>query len=125
MKGLSVKQPWASRIASGAKTIETRTWSTDYRGDLLIHASRCPRSKNSGKALCVVEVRHCRPMRTDDQEAAMCVVYPGAVSWLPANVRPINPIPVRGALGLWHVGDDVLAKLEFVLDQAIWTKRYG
>jgi hypothetical protein len=39
VKGLSVKQPWAGFIADGRKTIETRTWKTDYRGPLLICAS--------------------------------------------------------------------------------------
>jgi len=36
MKALSVKQPWANKIASGEKTIEVRTWYTHYRGPLLI-----------------------------------------------------------------------------------------
>lgn len=40
MKALSVKQPWASLIDDGTKTIETRKWSTRYRGDLLICASQ-------------------------------------------------------------------------------------
>ncbi len=38
MKALSIKQPWAHYIASGQKTIETRTWETKYRGPLLICA---------------------------------------------------------------------------------------
>jgi hypothetical protein len=37
---LSVKQPWASLIASGRKTIETRMYCTRHRGWLLIMASR-------------------------------------------------------------------------------------
>lgn len=36
---LSLWQPWASLIATGAKTIETRGWRTDYRGPLLICSS--------------------------------------------------------------------------------------
>lgn len=40
MKTLSVLQPWASLIATGAKKIETRSWSTKYRGPLAIHASK-------------------------------------------------------------------------------------
>lgn len=32
-------QPWATLIALGAKRIETRSWSTSYRGQLAIHAS--------------------------------------------------------------------------------------
>ncbi|WP_443945589.1 ASCH domain-containing protein [Pedobacter sp. AW1-32] len=39
MKALSIKQPWASLIASGIKDIENRTWATKYRGRIYIHAS--------------------------------------------------------------------------------------
>ncbi len=39
MKGLSLWQPWATLMALGAKTIETRDWPTDYRGPLAIHAT--------------------------------------------------------------------------------------
>lgn len=39
MKALTVRQPWATLIAIGAKTIETRSWSTMYRGELAIHAA--------------------------------------------------------------------------------------
>lgn len=38
MKALTIRQPWASLIAHGVKTIETRSWSTKYRGPLAIHA---------------------------------------------------------------------------------------
>lgn len=33
-------QPWATLVVMGLKTIETRTWATDYRGPLFIHASK-------------------------------------------------------------------------------------
>ena len=39
MKALTIKQPWASLIASGIKDIENRTWKTHYRGKIYIHAS--------------------------------------------------------------------------------------
>lgn len=38
-KVLTLTQPWATLIAIGAKRIETRSWSTSYRGPLLIHAA--------------------------------------------------------------------------------------
>ncbi len=38
MKALTIKQPWASAIISGIKTVENRTWYTHYTGRLLIHA---------------------------------------------------------------------------------------
>lgn len=39
MKTLSIRQPFASLICRGIKTIENRSWKTAYRGKLLIHAS--------------------------------------------------------------------------------------
>jgi len=40
VKALSLWQPWATLIANGAKQIETRSWSTSYRGPILIHAAK-------------------------------------------------------------------------------------
>ena len=40
MKALSLTQPWATLIAVGAKRIETRSWSTPFRGLIAIHASK-------------------------------------------------------------------------------------
>jgi uncharacterized protein (UPF0264 family) len=37
---LSVKQPWAALLAHGRKTIEVRSWRTQYRGRVLLHAAR-------------------------------------------------------------------------------------
>ncbi|EJL66291.1 ASCH domain-containing protein [Flavobacterium sp. CF136] len=39
MKALSIKQPWAHLIAAGIKDIENRTWRTNFRGRIYIHAS--------------------------------------------------------------------------------------
>jgi len=40
MKALTLTQPWASLVAIGAKTVETRSWSTKYRGPIAIHAAK-------------------------------------------------------------------------------------
>ena len=40
IKAITLTQPWASAIALGFKQYETRNWPTDYRGQLLIHASK-------------------------------------------------------------------------------------
>lgn len=40
MKALTLTQPWASLIAIGAKRIETRSWTTDFRGQVAIHAAK-------------------------------------------------------------------------------------
>ncbi len=39
---LSIRQPWAALIVAGRKTIEVRTWSTQRRGPIWIHASKLP-----------------------------------------------------------------------------------
>lgn len=40
MPALTLTQPWASLMAIGAKRIETRNWSTNYRGLMAIHAAK-------------------------------------------------------------------------------------
>jgi hypothetical protein len=40
MKTLTVRQPHATLIAAGFKGNETRSWGTNYRGPLAIHAAR-------------------------------------------------------------------------------------
>ena len=39
MKVITIWQPYAQAILLGLKHYETRTWKTDYRGDLVIHSS--------------------------------------------------------------------------------------
>jgi hypothetical protein len=48
MKVLSIQQPWASLIVLGHKKIETRSWNTKYRGEILIHASAGKNGTNRG-----------------------------------------------------------------------------
>ena len=40
MKALSTLQPWAWLIVNGHKDIENRTWRTDVRGRILVHAGK-------------------------------------------------------------------------------------
>jgi hypothetical protein len=40
MKCISIRQPWALAIVKGFKDVENRSWKTDYRGPILIHASK-------------------------------------------------------------------------------------
>lgn len=37
---LSIRQPWAELIVSGKKTVEVRSWITEYRGKLWLHAAK-------------------------------------------------------------------------------------
>lgn len=39
MKALTIRQPWAWLIVNGYKDVENRTWETNYRGFVFVHAS--------------------------------------------------------------------------------------
>lgn len=123
MKAQTVLQPYAGWIASGLKLIETRTWYTSYRGDLLICAGKrihplySDDYKNHkgdwqnkwlnifGKALCIVNLFDCKPMTPDDEKLAMCEIYEGAWSWYLTDIRQINPIDIKGQLGLFNISN--------------------
>ena len=40
MKAITLWQPYASLVICGYKKFETRSWSTNYRGELAIHAAQ-------------------------------------------------------------------------------------
>lgn len=40
MKAITIWQPWASLVAVEAKRFETRSWPTNYRGPIAIHAAK-------------------------------------------------------------------------------------
>ena len=40
MKALTIRQPWATLIMQGVKRYEFRSWKTNFRGEVLIHAGK-------------------------------------------------------------------------------------
>lgn len=100
MRALSLHQPWASLIAVEAKRIETRSWATNYRGWVAIHAAtrwtEAERSFLSDPAFREPLAAHYQP---DDGEA----------NWLPlgafialarlAHMHSTNdkPLPAQGS----------------------------
>lgn len=103
MKAISVKQPWANMIASGEKSIETRTWKTSPRGPLLIVSSKTPAIAPAGQAVAIVVLIECRPMSVLDEPDACCPEYDGAFSWVFEIIRRIDPFPVVGQPGFIDV----------------------
>ncbi|HBC62365.1 MAG TPA: RNA-binding protein [Planctomycetaceae bacterium] len=113
MKALSIRQPFASLIASGEKTIELRTWYTHYRGPVLICASKSAtgltadeRRLPRGVALCIVDlVDVLDPVPISEaMSAASCFdLVPGDDFFGFVFARPmsIEPFPVSGRLGLF------------------------
>lgn len=124
---LSLKQPWATLVAIGAKRIETRSWRTSYRGPVLIHASKgfpawaretCADELFAaalnghrlplGAAVALAWLDDCRIFSTNtaievgEPEASFGDFESGRFGfWLRDVVALPRPIEARGALGLW------------------------
>lgn len=122
MRVLTIKNPWATLILQGIKTLEVRTWPTSYRGPLGIHIGsgedrrrephvllanqvadldRFPKSALCGQ----VELIDVRPMRPEDAEAA-CVPFRESLVWvLESPLVYASAISMHGKLGLWHYSE--------------------
>lgn len=119
MKALTVRQPWASLIVAGLKRVENRTWRTNYRGSLVIHAA----ARVDPDAPAVLESAGIDPQAWQDAPRGVLLgmvdlidvidlaaagalahdplVY-GPYCWILANPRPLSrPIPARGHRTLW------------------------
>lgn len=115
LRVLSVRQPWGSLIASGRKTIELRSWSTKYRGPVLILAgSGVWRGTDypigpRGVALCIVDLLDVREVRAADERAA-CIVPPEGFgfAWVLGKARAVRQVPVKGKLGLYSASAELL-----------------
>ncbi len=123
MKALTICQPYAHLILTGEKPVENRTWTTRYRGPLLIHAgkSRAWMDEDDerrypgmvfGAIVGRVIMRGCmRPDRylVEHPEHADNVHVNGPFCFvLLEPVRFANPIPYRGAQGFFNVPDELL-----------------
>ncbi len=112
MKALSVMPDYAMLLALGIKTVECRTWSTPYRGDVLICSSgRKADGLVSGHALCVVTLESVEPFEYRHLIPA-CIGFDDyeptgrELAWKVGNVRLVRPFPVKGRLHLFEVPDD-------------------
>lgn len=105
MKAISVKQPWADHIMYGKKTIEIRTWKTHYRGDILICASKNPKTERSGVALCIAELYDIKSSVKSDEEFALCEIHESSdYSWYLRNIRELRWFPpVKGKLSIYDI----------------------
>lgn len=125
MKALTIRQPFASLIAKGEKTVELRTWSTKHRGPLLVHAAKNPdrpfmqrvRLRTSdvpcGVLLCIVDVLDVLPATDADMRAAWDpgVSPEGYFAWHLRLIAHVARTPRRGRLSLWDVPDDEIVRL--------------
>lgn len=127
MKALSVSPWWSTAILQGAKTVECRTWQTNYRGDLLIcTSSRREPGGIPGHAICIVELVDIVPFTEDHIDAACMCGMPGKPSyaWLLGGVEYIEPFPVKGRLHLFDVPDDSIHIIEGGEDEDVLREVY-
>ena len=140
MKALTIHQPWAhlicgpdAKLPEGLprKRVENRTWSTDYRGPLLIHAGKSTAAMTDlwwerlpglplGWIVGAVELLDCIAVRrsqsgrlylaADDERRhpwlRLHCYLEGPVAWVLG--RPLafaEPIRYRGQQGLFDVTD--------------------
>ena len=56
MRALSLRQPWPWAILTLGKDVENRTWKTNFRGRVMLHASKKYDHDGAGDAPCLEEV---------------------------------------------------------------------
>jgi len=137
MKALSVKMPWAYLIMKFGKDIENRSWFTNYRGKIFIHASKKPEpnyleilkellwsgNREPSAHDYAMAVRNWNAINekwcgciVGTVELVDCVqnhkskwADPDMWHWVLKNPILLNePIPARGSLGLWEYRNDIL-----------------
>lgn len=123
MRVLTIKQPWASLIINSYKKYEFRSWKTNYRGKILIHAGKSlekdmlKRFKdynldiNLGCIIGEAYLEDCilvtkkfqEKLRNIDETVYAKSNHVEMYAWKLENIiKYKEPIYVNGKLGLWN-----------------------
>ena len=131
MKVLTIKEPFATLIKNKVKYIETRSWKTNYRGELYIQAGVAKIKKevkerkglselysddelNYGNIICKCNLVDCVYMTKEfiEEEKKKNMnnfisghYEVGRYAWVLDNIEPVKPIKVKGQLGIWNFND--------------------
>lgn len=129
MKVLSLTEPYATLIKEGKKKIETRSWKTNYRGELYIHSSSTKIPKeyknnidlmslvdidklNYGNIICSCELVDCIEMtdefvekiKKNKNEYISGIYAKGRYAWILKDIKVLDkPIKAKGHLGIWNL----------------------
>lgn len=116
MKALTIRQPWADAIAHQMKRVENRTWKTNYRGLVLIHAAAAhdpaavvygPRPDTRSAVLAIARITDCH--YSDDGQCCGPWGQENVYHWTLDNLSTLpEPVPCKGRLGLWTPPTDVV-----------------
>jgi hypothetical protein len=100
-----------------------RTWATHYRGLVLITSSARPAdtvdakrfpavtSERLGVAVCIVDLVDVRPANASDYYQCGEFDPSGQVAWVMREPVAVEPIRVKGALGLRAVPPELVREL--------------
>ena len=128
MKILSLKEPYATLIKEKKKLIETRSWKTNYRGELYIHASKTKSNLSNksnefknmiknleqkpGYIICKCKLIDCiymtdkyiEDIKKNNYQEYICGEYKeGRYAWILDNIEVLEePIQAKGQLGIWN-----------------------
>ena len=133
MKALTIKEPWASLIINGYKTYEFRSWKTNYRGKILIHAGKSL-ERDMGKRFkeynleykCgyiigeayLADVILVDKKLNDELKRIDPLVYGHSnhiekYAWKLDNIIKYDkPIETKGKLGLWNYTEPIMIHLD-------------
>ena len=126
MKVLTIKEPFVTPFAIGMKHYETRSWKTNYRGEIYIHTSKkkdyaipaleavmehelfplgCIVLK--GKLTDCIEMtdEFIKEIKKDPLEYISGFYSVGRYAWKIEDIEVIEPIEVKGHLGIWNWKD--------------------
>ena len=123
MKVLTLKQPWATLVAEGIKKYEFRTWKTNYRGKVLIHAGAGVEKKElarfkdlnleypSKRIIAEAEIEDCLELDDNlnkkiinENNIAYGSKKRTGYAWKLGNVKKIDvDKEINGKLGLWNI----------------------
>ena len=126
MKIITIKQPWATLIREGLKEYEFRSWKTNYRGEVYIHAGKgidkqamkrfehlqldYPTSRIIAKAT-IVDCIGLTPELSNEIHRRNEMVYDtkerSGYAWKLADIKKLDlDKEIKGKLGLWNLEFD-------------------
>lgn len=152
MKVLSLIEPYATLVKEKKKFTETRSWKTDYRGELYIHASitSIPKewkenktlmslvdniSFSFGNIICKCKLVDCiymteeyvKEIKKNNYQEYICGDYKeGRYAWVLEDITPLkNQIKAKGQLNIWNYYNE-FEIMDLMKDiEYGWVDKYG
>jgi hypothetical protein len=133
MKVIVIRQPWAWLIVHGFKDIENRSWTTRYRGTLLIQASAGRPTKRNLEGIRLFAQERGVELPEDFERGGIvgmvkledCVTssrskwFEGPIGWVLSHPRKLQFIPLKGQLGLFDPPQEIIKELDRVSNRSV------